>query len=96
MPPHSLGIKSKKVEKEVLKEVNEYDANLGISEAVPLWAPKRKLSAKLDYERIIMGQELSDREINFAQQLLKAQHSKCNGLRSTLVMRKVGQFENDI
>ena len=40
-----LNIKSKKMKKEVLKEMNEDDTNLGISEAVPLSAPK-KLSAK--------------------------------------------------
>ena len=50
----------------------------------------------LDYERI-MGEELSDMEINFAQRLLKAQHPKCNGFQSTLVVRKaVGHFENNI
>ena len=83
----ALNIKSKKVEKKVLKEMNEDDTDLGISEAVPLLAPKKKLSAKdvfdliandeveppsaknpkLHYERIIMGQELLDREISFCQ-----------------------------
>ena len=51
---------------------------------------------KLDYERIIMGEELTDMEINHAQQLLKAKHPKFNGFQSTLVIRKVGQFENNI
>ena len=37
---------------------------------------------KLDYERIIMGEELSDIEINYAQQLLKANHPKFNGFQS--------------
>ena len=40
--------------------------------------------------------ELSDIEINYAQQLLKAKHPKFNGFQSTLVMKKVGQFENNI
>ena len=107
---------SKKVGKKILKEIKEND-NFDVSVAVPLPAPKKKLSPKdvvddlmaddemesppakkpkLDYERIIMGEELLDMEINFAQRLLKAQHPKCNGFQSTLVVRKVGQFENNI
>ena len=52
--------------------------------------------SKLDYERIIMGEELSDMEINYAQQLLKANHPKFNGFQSTLVVRKIIQFENSV
>jgi len=37
-----------------------------------------------DDEGIIMGNELTDLEINFAQQLLKAQFTSINGLESTL------------
>ena len=43
-----------------------------------------------------MGKELSDIEINYAQQLLKANHLKFNGFQSTLVIRKMAQFENSI
>ena len=32
------------------------------------------MNPKLDYKRIIMGKQLSDMEINFAQWLLKGQH----------------------
>lgn len=34
---------------------------------------------KLDYERIIMDQELSDTEINYAQKLLKGKHPNFKG-----------------
>jgi len=43
-----------------------------------------------------MGEELSDMEINYAQQLLKANHPKFNGFQSTLVVRKIIQFENSV
>ena len=39
----------------------------------------RKKQKQFDAERIIMGHELTDLEINLAQQLLKAQFSKLNG-----------------
>ena len=52
--------------------------------------------SKLNYERIIMGEELTDMEINHAQQLLKAKHPKFNGFQSTLATKKVRQFENNI
>ena len=38
---------------------------------------------KLYYERIIMGEELTDMEINHAQQLLKAKHPNFNGFQSS-------------
>ena len=43
-----------------------------------------------------MDKEHTDMEINHAQQLLKAKHPKFNGFQSTLVVRKLGQFENNI
>jgi len=64
-------------------------------ERVEVQSPPTK-KPKLDYERIIMGQELSNIEINYAQQLLKTHHPKFNGFQSTLVMRKVGWLENNI
>ena len=54
--------------------------NEGPEEAPPL----RKRVKCIDTERIIMGEELCDIEINFAQQLLKEQFSELNGLVSTL------------
>ena len=47
-----------------------------------------KKKTKLDTERIIMGEELTNLEINFAQQLLKAQFHYINGLQSTLLQEK--------
>ena len=49
----------------------------------------RKKQKQFDAERIIMGHELTDVEINLAQQLLKAQFDKLNGLQSTLLQEKV-------
>ena len=46
---------------------------------------------KLYYERIIMGEELTDMEIDHAQQLLKAKHPNFNDFQSTLVARKLGR-----
>ena len=51
---------------------------------------------KLDYERIIMGQEFSDTEICYAQQLLKGRHPNFKGFQSTVVMNKVEKCENNI
>ena len=51
---------------------------------------------KLDYERIIMDQERSDTEINYAQQLLKGKHPNFKGFQSTLTMSEVEKHENNI
>ena len=50
--------------------------------------PPRIKQKQFDAESIKMGHELSDLEINLAQQLLKAQFSKLNGLQSTLIQDK--------
>ena len=55
------------------------------SDAEPPVAKKAKV---IDVERIIMGQQLSDVEINFAPQLLKEQFPKINGLMCTLYQEK--------
>ena len=47
-------------------------------------SPPKKRCKAYDDEGIIMGNELTDLEINFAQQLLKAQFTSINGLESTL------------
>ena len=47
-----------------------------------------KKQARFDEERLLMGEELSDREINFAQQILKQQFGHINGLCSTLLQDK--------
>ena len=48
--------------------------------------PKKKgcCSSIIDTQLIIMGDELTDREINHSQKLLKVQFPKLNGLRLTL------------
>ena len=46
-------------------------------------SPPRKKQKEFDEEQIVMGTELTDLEINFAQQLLKQQFKEINGLCST-------------
>ena len=105
----ALGVKSSKVLKEIKENDLRVSVavavsprkNLSARDVVDLLADDEVQSPptnkpKLDYERIIMGQELSDIEINYAQQLLKANYPKFNGFQSTLVMRKVGWLENNI
>ena len=47
--------------------------------------PQKKRVKLIDTEPIIMGKELSDVEINLAQELLKNQFPVFNGLQSTLL-----------
>ena len=47
-----------------------------------------KKKTRFDTERILMGEELTDLEINFPQQLLKEQFQHINGLQSTLLLEK--------
>jgi len=58
------------------------------------------LSAKrlkvFDIERIIMGDELSDSEINHAQRLLQARYHRVNGLRLTLYKGKLSNVVNSV
>ena len=59
--------------------------------------PPSKRHKKFCEEAIIMGQELSDVDINFPQHLLKVQYPKLNRLRSSLLQDKmVTQTENSI
>ena len=51
-------------------------------------SPEKKRSKVIDTEGIVMGKDLSDSEINFAQHLLKMQFTKLNGLQSTLFQDK--------
>ena len=51
-------------------------------------SPPRKKKKDFDEEQIIMGEELTDVEINFAQQLLKQQFKHINGFCSTLLQEK--------
>lgn len=59
-------------------------------------SPQKKRAKYIDVERIIMGEELCDIEINFAQQLLKAQFTKLNGLTSTLYQEKRVQLTENL
>ena len=66
------------------------------SQEVDLFPPKKR-HKKFCEEAIIMGQELSDVDINLAQYLLKVQYPKLNGLRSTMLQdKKVTHTENSI
>ena len=49
--------------------------------------PPRK-KQRFDEEGIIMGKQLTDFAINYAQELLKAQYPKLNGFKSTLSLEK--------
>ena len=52
-------------------------------------------STKADEEAIIMGSELTDFEINFVQQLLKAQFKCIRELESTLLQHKSSSHSKD-
>ena len=51
-------------------------------------SPPKKRQKKFNEEGIIMGEKLTDLEIDFAQRLLKLQFPHINGLRSTLLQNK--------
>jgi len=51
-------------------------------------SPKRKKPQYIDTHLIIMGEKLTDIEINHCQKMLKLQFPKLNGLRSTLQQDK--------
>ena len=51
-------------------------------------SPPKKRSKTFDEEAIVMGNELTDIEINFAQCLLKAQFKKVRGLESTSLQER--------
>ena len=51
-------------------------------------SPPMEKHRKFCEEAIIMGQKLSDVDINLAQHLLKAQYPKLNRLKSTLLQDK--------
>ena len=55
-------------------------------------SPPKKKSKNYDVEHIIMGEELSDLTINYAQELLKMH---LNGFYSTLLQDKVVQLSHD-
>ena len=60
-----------------------------------VWSPAKKRATIIDTECIIMGEELTDLEINLAQQLLKKQFANINGLQSTLLQDKGPMASNE-
>ena len=50
--------------------------------------PKKRKLSNSDIERIIMGEELRDADINLAQRLLRVQFPELGGLQSTLLQQK--------
>ena len=55
----------------------------------------KKMAKVYNEERIIMGEDLTDLEINFAQQLLQQQCHHINGLCSTLLQEKGSKLTRD-
>ena len=82
-----LVVDDKVGEAQQLKELSAGDIVDRVADNEAELPPTKK--HKLDYKRIIMGEELSDMEINYAQQLLKANHPKFNGFQSTLELEKL-------
>ena len=58
-------------------------------------SPPKKRSKSFDEEAILMGNELTDVEINFAQELLKAQFTNIRGLQSTLLQQNISLLSKD-
>ena len=50
--------------------------------------PSKKKAKIINFEGVIMGEQSTDAEINFAQSLLKKQFSKLTSLASTLYQEK--------
>ena len=51
-------------------------------------SPPKKRYKRFNEESIIMGKQLTDLEIDYAQRLLKSQFPHLNGLQSTLIQQK--------
>ena len=58
--------------------------------------PPAKKHKIFDAEKIIMREELSDVEINYAQRLLKEKHPNVSGLRTTLYKGKIPEIEDGV
>ena len=77
-----------KAEQQLSVAVSQVDLTTE-SAAVPTeCSPSKKRQRLFDAEHIIMGNMLTDLEINLAQQLLKSQFDNLNGLQSTLLQEK--------
>ena len=77
-----------KAEQQLSVAVSQVDLTT-VSASVPTeCSPPKKRQRLFDAESIIMGNRLTDLEINLAQQLLKSQFDNLNGLQSTLLQEK--------
>ena len=83
---HNIGIASCNIEAKTMMPVTSNPSELnGIDVDQICCSPVKKRGKHFDAECILMGEELTDLEINFAQQLLKEQFKHINGLHSTLL-----------
>ena len=77
-----VSCKSGRIASESEEVVNLIDHELDVEE------PAKKKAKIINFEGIIMGEQLTDVEINFAQSLIKKQFPKLNGYASTLYQEK--------
>jgi len=70
--------------------------SVDLTESCSTTSPPAQRLKVFDVERIIMGDELSDSEINHAQRLLQARHPRVNGLRLTLYKEKLSSAVNSV
>ena len=87
LPVPSPTTKKLLIKSETKRNILEEEGVINLTErdAEP---PVSKSAKIIDVEGIIMGQQLTDVEINIAQQLLKEQFPKVNGLTNTLYQEK--------
>jgi len=71
-------------------------SSIDLTEGCSVEEPPAKKQKTFDAEKIIIGEELSDAEINYAQRLLKEKHPKVNGLRTTLYKGKLLEIQDNV
>ena len=71
-------------------------SSIDLTEGCSVEEPPAKKQKTFDAEKIIIGEELSDAEINYAQRLLKEKHPKVNGLRTTLYKGKLPEIQDNV
>ena len=74
---------------------NEEAPMINLTESDASTSPVKKKAKNIDLERVVMGEKLNDVEINFAQQLLKAQFPNTNDLLCTLYQEKKVELEEN-
>ena len=75
---------------------SELSQTVDLTECCNTNSPPAKKQKTFDTETIIMGNELSDGEINYAQRLLKIKHPRIGGLRLTLYKGKFQDVESNV